>query len=219
MSTEDVRPNTRRRSPAARPTDDELLDAARDVFAERGFKASTMDAIAERANSTKPTLYAHFGDKAALYQAVFNREAAALRQWVLNAYEAATGQRVREQVRVYVMALFDYATTHPVSFRLLLDTRHDEGTSPARRDVVDAITERVAGQINQVITKLDRRPGPGSDLLASIMVSLVGGAAWHTLRHQLDPKTAGALATSFITAAIANFNPDWLDAVTPAEDR
>src|SRR5436305_12496528 len=109
------------RSPAARPTDDELLDAACAVFAERGFQQATMDAIAERANSTKPTLYAHFGDKAALYRATFAREADALRQWVMSAYEAVAEQSVEGQVRGYVMALFNYADAHPDSFRLLFD--------------------------------------------------------------------------------------------------
>ena len=66
-----------RRSPAARPTDDELLDAARAVFAERGYAQATMGLIADRADSTKPTLYAHFGDKAALFRTTVRREVAA----------------------------------------------------------------------------------------------------------------------------------------------
>jgi AcrR family transcriptional regulator len=93
-----------RRSPAARPTDEQLLDAARMVFAERGFQQATMEAIAARANSTKPTLYAHFGDKDALYHSTVSREAAALRQWVTTAYQSATTLSIDQQVDVYVMA-------------------------------------------------------------------------------------------------------------------
>jgi Bacterial regulatory proteins, tetR family len=40
----------------ARPTDDQLLDAARAVFGVHGFRQATMEGIAQRAGSTKPTL-------------------------------------------------------------------------------------------------------------------------------------------------------------------
>src|SRR5438270_13812481 len=102
-----------RRSPAARPTDDELLDAARAVFAARGYAKATMGQIAERADSTKPTLYAHFGGKAALFRATVTREVAALRAWVLTAYETPGPRRLEDRVRLSVMAMFSYAGTHP----------------------------------------------------------------------------------------------------------
>ena len=45
----------------------QLLDVARDVFAERGFHATSMDEIAEAAGVTKPVLYQHFPSKRSLY--------------------------------------------------------------------------------------------------------------------------------------------------------
>jgi TetR/AcrR family transcriptional regulator, mexJK operon transcriptional repressor len=50
--------------------DARLLDAARDVFIERGYAAATIDAIVERAQTSKRTVYSRFGDKAALFEAV-----------------------------------------------------------------------------------------------------------------------------------------------------
>ncbi|WP_205623127.1 TetR/AcrR family transcriptional regulator [Sciscionella marina] len=47
----------------ARPVHERLLDAACEVFAERGYRGASVDELASRAGSTKPTLYAHFGDK------------------------------------------------------------------------------------------------------------------------------------------------------------
>jgi AcrR family transcriptional regulator len=46
----------------------QLLDAALDAFAERGFHATSMNDVAEAAGVTKPVLYQHFGSKRALYQ-------------------------------------------------------------------------------------------------------------------------------------------------------
>ena len=46
----------------------QLLDVAIEVFAERGFHATSMDDIAEAAGVTKPVLYQHFPSKRALYR-------------------------------------------------------------------------------------------------------------------------------------------------------
>ncbi len=43
-----------------------LLDAAAELFAERGIEASSVDAIAERAERTSGAIYDHFGGKAGL---------------------------------------------------------------------------------------------------------------------------------------------------------
>jgi len=207
------RSTRRRRSPGTRPTDDELLDAARAVFAERGFRQATMDAVAERANSTKPTLYAHFGDKLALYQAAFARESEALRRWVVEAYRSAPGLDVAGRVRVYVMALFDYAAANPQSFRMLFDATTTDETTTARQAVVDVITGRVAEEIDRALADLGREPGPSPALLAAMMVGLCGAAARHALHHDLDPGAAGELAASFITAALTSLEPTILDAL------
>ena len=49
-----------------------ILDAAGRLFLERGFNATSMDAIAEAAPVSKPTLYSHFKDKNDLFAAVIN---------------------------------------------------------------------------------------------------------------------------------------------------
>lgn len=47
-----------------------ILWAAKDVFLEMGFERASMDEIAERAETSKRTLYAHFENKEKLYLAV-----------------------------------------------------------------------------------------------------------------------------------------------------
>lgn len=49
----------------------ELLESAVALFAERGYQATTMDEIAERAGVSKGTLYLYFKNKEALFGAVF----------------------------------------------------------------------------------------------------------------------------------------------------
>jgi TetR/AcrR family transcriptional repressor of mexJK operon len=46
-----------------------MIEAAARLFAERGFDATSMDALAAAAGVTKPTLYRHFDNKEALFAA------------------------------------------------------------------------------------------------------------------------------------------------------
>src|SRR5215472_4624023 len=57
-----------------RLADTTMLDAACAVFAAEGFEGATMEAIAARAGTTKPTLYARFGPKEKLFAATVRRE-------------------------------------------------------------------------------------------------------------------------------------------------
>jgi AcrR family transcriptional regulator len=61
-SQADRRAETRRR----------LLDAAAGLFAERGVEATSIDAIAERADRTSGAVYDHFGGKAGLLVALLD---------------------------------------------------------------------------------------------------------------------------------------------------
>jgi AcrR family transcriptional regulator len=56
--------------------DARILDAARDLFFERGLAAASMDEIAARARAGKPTIYARFQTKEALFTAVVMRSVA-----------------------------------------------------------------------------------------------------------------------------------------------
>ncbi len=50
-----------------------ILDAAQRVFLKRGYKSASLDEIAETAPASKPTIYAHFPGKEALFEAVVAR--------------------------------------------------------------------------------------------------------------------------------------------------
>jgi AcrR family transcriptional regulator len=50
-----------------------ILDAAREVFLSRGFEGASIDEIAQVARAGKPTIYARFEGKEALYAAVVAR--------------------------------------------------------------------------------------------------------------------------------------------------
>lgn len=56
-----------------KPTAERILDAAEDLFAEKGYSATSLGDVADRVGIRSPSLYNHFRNKEALYSAVLER--------------------------------------------------------------------------------------------------------------------------------------------------
>jgi AcrR family transcriptional regulator len=54
-------------------TADRILDASEDLFAEKGYSATSLGDVADRVGIRSPSLYNHFKNKEALYLAVLER--------------------------------------------------------------------------------------------------------------------------------------------------
>ncbi|HEY3952777.1 MAG TPA: helix-turn-helix domain-containing protein [Streptosporangiaceae bacterium] len=65
-------PITQPENARSRRTRAAVLDAARELIAERGFAATTMAAVADRAGVTRRAVYLHFATKADLLAALFD---------------------------------------------------------------------------------------------------------------------------------------------------
>jgi TetR/AcrR family transcriptional regulator, mexJK operon transcriptional repressor len=65
-------------SEGARDRRTEILDAAAEIFLDKGFDQTAMDAVAARAGVSKATVYAHYRDKTGLFEAVIERGSSAL---------------------------------------------------------------------------------------------------------------------------------------------
>ena len=66
----------------------QLIAIGRSVFAERGFEATSVEEIAERAKVSKPVVYEHFGGKEGLYAVIVDREVALLLERITVALDA-----------------------------------------------------------------------------------------------------------------------------------
>ena len=56
--------------------EERILDAAQEVFVKRGFDGASVDEIAQTARAGKPTIYARYASKEALFKAVMARQVA-----------------------------------------------------------------------------------------------------------------------------------------------
>ncbi|MDA8268965.1 MAG: TetR/AcrR family transcriptional regulator [Actinomycetota bacterium] len=153
----------------------QLLDVAMRLFAQNGFKATTMDDIAEHAGVTKPLLYQHFASKRALYLELVESVA----QRMLNAVEEATSQArtPREQVEGGFTAYFELVLAHAEAFQLLLgsDSPGDPGMSRMLRHVEDVLAAAVSDLIDAGLDDDHRR------MLAYAVVGMAEGASRYVL--------------------------------------
>ncbi|MFZ0572150.1 MAG: TetR/AcrR family transcriptional regulator [Rhodomicrobium sp.] len=84
MATADKKsPATRQNVRQGRPprefageVEERILEAARKVFLDRGFEGASVDEIAETARAGKPTIYARYSNKQALFAATLMRHVA-----------------------------------------------------------------------------------------------------------------------------------------------
>ncbi|MBA2506393.1 MAG: TetR/AcrR family transcriptional regulator [Thermoleophilaceae bacterium] len=84
-------PRTTSRSPRTQQERTEtttaaLVDAARGLFAQDGYAATSLDAIAARAGVTKGAVYHHFSGKVELFRAVYAQEQDRLGGLILDAW-------------------------------------------------------------------------------------------------------------------------------------
>lgn len=78
----------------------EILEAARHVFARRGFSGATVDDIAEASGIAKGTLYLYFPSKREIYLAALKQGVRALNQDIRMKMEAA--RTMRDKIRVFI---------------------------------------------------------------------------------------------------------------------
>lgn len=94
----------------------EILEAARRVFAKKGYSEATVDEIAEAAEVAKGTVYLYFRSKRAVYLA-------ALREGIEGLYEETTkrvgvAKGIEEKLRVFLETRIRYFDAHRDFFRI-----------------------------------------------------------------------------------------------------
>ncbi|GAC1317382.1 MAG: TetR/AcrR family transcriptional regulator [Thermoleophilaceae bacterium] len=137
-----TRQGSRRRVPRAE-REQLMLDAAGTAFANRGFHAASMDAIAEAAGISKPMLYSYFGSKEGLYVAYVERSGYDLLEKMRL---AAPRDATREQrLRAGILAFLAHIDDHRAGWAVLSKEASSQGDPLAAR--LTAMRLRVAGML------------------------------------------------------------------------
>ena len=95
----------------------QLLDVGRELFAQRGYEATSIEEIAAHADVSKPVVYEHFGGKEGLYAVVVDREMQLLLERFTSALSAPG--HPREMLERAALVLLQYIEDDTDGFRVL----------------------------------------------------------------------------------------------------
>jgi AcrR family transcriptional regulator len=140
-----------------RRTRQAVLDAAEELFLDRGYRSTTLEAIAGRADVAVSSIYFNFtGGKSDLYLALARRTADANREALEPAYDP--GLDPFEQLRAVGRAYSKFHLDNPLALRLLslhdVDRDGDERVAAARDEIrssVFAMLERLERLIQDAL--------------------------------------------------------------------
>ncbi|WP_374474292.1 TetR/AcrR family transcriptional regulator [Williamsia sp. DF01-3] len=157
----------------------QLLDAASEIFVERGYHSAGMDEIAVHAGVSKPVLYQHFPSKLDLYLAVLDSHAESMVNRVTGALLSSTDNRHR--VRAAVQAFFDFIDEDSQGYRLIF---RSDALDPAAIRRVEGATEACVDAVYGLVMHDSGLDPHRSRMLAAGLV----GASQVNARHWLDAK-------------------------------
>nr|WP_090343400.1 TetR/AcrR family transcriptional regulator [Mycolicibacterium malmesburyense]CRL74367.1 transcriptional regulator [Mycolicibacterium malmesburyense] len=141
-----------------------LIDAARALFAEDGYEATSLDAVAARAQVTKGAVYHHFEGKRRLFEAVFTREVKRMAVPLAETYQRAYARKKDpwDAFGAACRAFLDECLEPGVQRIVLLDAFTALGWEEMRRletPLLDMMEAAIARAVEAgVIAK--RPPGP-----------------------------------------------------------
>jgi AcrR family transcriptional regulator len=115
-------------------TADRILDAAEDLFAEKGYSATSLGDVADRVGIRSPSLYNHFKNKEALYRAVLER---LLTDFSIPMEELNRGPVTYERVFEWLEAMVRQHHANPNLARLLQHAALSGG--PHTNELIDRL--------------------------------------------------------------------------------
>jgi AcrR family transcriptional regulator len=143
----------RREQDRARRRQDLLL-AARNVFAENGFRRATVDEIARRAEVAKGTIYLYFETKEAILAELVLQALAELSAELERANDGCSVLHPDEKLRAMAGAYLAFAQRSPDYYRLINAFDHgdfEEGVSGERRQQILIESTRTLDLVSQAI--------------------------------------------------------------------
>ena len=149
----------------------QLIEVGRAVFARRGYEATSMEEIAERARVSKPIVYEHFGGKEGLYAVVVDRE---VEHIVARIVEAMSTGSPRERLERAALAFLTYVKDRPDGFGVLL-----RDAAPSRRSgQMPALMYDLADRVGGVFAEQFRNAGYDAKAAPIYAHALVGMVAF-----------------------------------------
>jgi AcrR family transcriptional regulator len=112
---------------------DAILDAALDLFSERGFYGTAVPLLAEKSKVATGSIYRYFENKEAIVNALYRREKQLLGKTLLEAFPFDAAPR--DQFHFFWTAAMKYARRHPKGLAFLELHHHQSYLDDACREL------------------------------------------------------------------------------------
>jgi AcrR family transcriptional regulator len=146
----------------------QMLDAAVQMFSVNGYHETSMDAIATQAQISKPMLYLYYGSKEELFGACLDRELARFVESVRANIDFT--QTPRDMLRTAVVSFLSYIDENRSSWIVLYT---QATSSQAFSHTVREGRERIIDLVGRLLLSGTRNPEPDTDF-DMMAVALVG---------------------------------------------
>jgi AcrR family transcriptional regulator len=167
----------------------QLIQVGRQVFAEKGYEATSVEEIANRAKVSKPIVYEHFGGKEGLYAVVVDREM----EYVIGVIsEALSAGSPRERAEQAALAFLTWVKDRPDGFAVLT---HDAPTTVVSSGGFSSLLNEVAERVSDVFAEALKQAGYDPDVAPIYAHALIGmvtlvGQWWSVVRKPSVEKVA-----------------------------
>ena len=189
--------------------EEQILRVAEEVFAERGFQATTMEDIAERVGVTKPLIYEYFGSKEGLLSACITSARTQLRVATEAAWQQVGPDAPLEVVfRAGVRAFFEFIDAHATAFVLI---QQEGAVASQASPLIESIREQQSAATMGTFRKAPALAGVPDQLLEGYVEVIIGAcervAVWRTRRPEVSAEEASEIVASSVWSGLAALLP------------
>lgn len=149
-----------------------ILDAALELFVERGFYGTAVPEIADAAGVGAGTIYRYFESKEALVNAIYRQEKLRFAKACLDEFPPTAA--TREQFRLLWNRMAAYAAAHPSSFIFLELHHHARYLDEESRGVEHRMTELFTSVVTAAQARRELKSGSPRLLMGMVMGAFVG---------------------------------------------
>ncbi len=186
MSEHSPQETLSRREREKRARQQDILNAARELFAAKGFRETTLDEIAQKAEFGKGTLYNYFASKEDIFHALIDQ---LLEDSIVMARQCASSDGdARAKLTRYARSNMEFIRTNGELFHAIVEELHRGRKSEAARlqDIIGR-SRTVANIIGAVLqTEMDAgtvRKGEPADYVTMLDDMIRGLASRQILLH------------------------------------
>jgi AcrR family transcriptional regulator len=189
--------------------EEQILRIAEEVFAERGFQATTMEDIAERVGVTKPLIYEYFGSKEGLLSACITSARTQLRVATEAAWQEVGPEAPLEVIfRAGVGAFFAFIDEHVTAFILI---QQEGAVASQANPLIESIREQQSAATMATFRKAPALAAVPDQQLEGCVEVIIGAcervAVWRTRRPEVSADDATEIVVSSVWGGLSALLP------------